>query len=154
MSALLSFLSGSVFRMIWGEVSAWLTRKQEHAQEVERMRLQAELEDRRAERLAAGLKLQAELGIRTIEAKSEAVLAETDALAFLEGIKATAVQTGIRIIDGWNAAIRPGVATWAVVMLTLEALAWIAALNGGTKEVIYAALGLYLADRTLAKRGK
>ena len=40
-SAIISFLGGSVFRMIWGEVSTWVTAKQNHAQELERLRLQA-----------------------------------------------------------------------------------------------------------------
>ena len=39
-SALFSFLGGSVFRMIWGEVSSFIEKRQEHAQEIERMRLQ------------------------------------------------------------------------------------------------------------------
>lgn len=160
MSALLSFLGGSVFRMIWGELAAWLTARQEHTFELARMDKQGEMEDKRAERMARGLTLQAELGVKTIEVQAEAAQQQADALAFLEGVKATAIVTGVRWVDAWNATIRPGVATWAIVMLTLEGLGWLAALGGakdlsdGTRQVIYAALGLYLADRTLAKRGK
>lgn len=160
MGAILSFLGGGIFRMIWGEVSAFLTARQEHAFELARMDKQAELEDKRAERMASGLRLQAELGVKTIEVQAEAAERQADALAFLEGVKGTALITGVAWVDAWNATIRPGVATWAVIMLSLEALGWLAALGGGkeladgTKQVIYAALGLYLADRTLAKRGK
>jgi hypothetical protein len=152
--SVLSFLGGTAFRMIWGEVSAYFTRKQEHAQEVERMRLQETMAAAQHERNLAAQRLQADLGIKVIEAQNHAALELTDAQTFLEGVKATAVLTGVRIIDGWNAAIRPGVATWAVAMLSLEAFSWITNLNDGTKYVCYSALGLYLADRSLAKRGK
>ena len=37
-SALFSFLGGSVFRMVWGEVSTWVTAKQDHAHENEKMK--------------------------------------------------------------------------------------------------------------------
>lgn len=38
-SALLSFLGGNVFRLMFGEIVAFLNKKQEHAQELDRMRL-------------------------------------------------------------------------------------------------------------------
>jgi hypothetical protein len=39
-AALLSFLGGNVFRLMFGEVVAFLNKRQEHAQEIDRMRLQ------------------------------------------------------------------------------------------------------------------
>jgi hypothetical protein len=160
MSALLSFLGGSVFRMLWGEIAAWLNKKQEHKYEIERMQLQADLDDRRHAREQEAIKTQAALQVEVIRVQGEQALEQIDAQTFLEGVKATAVVTGVKWVDAWNQTIRPGVATWAVVMLTLEALGWLALFGGpkvlsdGTQSVIYAALGLYLADRTLAKRGK
>ena len=38
-TALLSFLGGNVFRMIFGEVIAYLNKKQDHAQEIDRLKL-------------------------------------------------------------------------------------------------------------------
>lgn len=153
LSAILSFLGGSVFRMLWGEISAWLTAKQEHAHEIERMRLQMEVDEAAFQRNQAALKLQSELQIRTIAVQSEANVAEVEAQGWLEAVKATGRAIGVAWVDAWNAAIRPGVATWAVVMLTLEAYAYIK-LSEGCASVCFAALGLYLADRTLMKRGK
>jgi hypothetical protein len=43
-SALVSFLGGSIFRTIWGELSVWITARQDHAHEIERMRLQGDLD--------------------------------------------------------------------------------------------------------------
>lgn len=151
--ALLSFLGGTAFRMIWGEVSAWLTARQEHKREVERMRLQGELDAAAHERNLAGQRLQAELGIKVIEAQAVAREGEIEASAWLAAVQATTQRVGIAWVDAWNALIRPGVATWAVLMLTARELQWVP-LTATTEAVAFAALGLFLADRTLGKRGK
>lgn len=151
--ALFSFLGGSVFRMAWGEIAAWLNKKQDHQYEIERMRLQADLDDRRHQREQDAIKTQAALQVEVIRVQGEQALNELDAQTFIEGVKATTILTGVRWVDAWNQTIRPGVATWAVVMLTVEAFSMIE-LSDGTLSVCFAALGLYLADRTLAKRGK
>ena len=159
-SAILSFLGGSAFRMIWGEVSAWINKKLEHQQEMERLQQQEAFSAAQHARNLEAVRLQAEMGIKTVQVQAQSALDQLDAQTFLEGVKATAVRTGVRWVDAWNAVIRPGVASWGVLMLTLEAFGWLAAVGGtatlteGTSSVIYAALGLFLADRTLAKRGK
>lgn len=153
-SAILSFLGGSAFRMIWGEVSAWINKKLEHQQEMERMQLQEAFAAAQHARTIEAMRFQAEQQVKVIEVQAQSALDQLDAQTFLEGVKATAIRTGIKWVDAWNQTIRPGVATWAVVMLSIEAFGWITAIQGGTREVCYAALGLFLADRTLAKRGK
>ena len=152
-SAILSFLGGSAFRMVWGEVSAWVNKRQEHAQEVERMRMQAEFDQAQHARNMEAIRVQAELGVKTIQVQGEARLNELEAEGWVAAVKATGRKIGVEWVDAWNASIRPGVATWAVVMLSAEAAAWVT-LNEGAASVCYAALGLYLADRALAKRGK
>ena len=71
-SALFSFLGGSVFRMIWGEVSSFIEKRQEHAQEIERMRLQGDLDDKEHARNMEALRVQSELGIKEVQVKSVA----------------------------------------------------------------------------------
>lgn len=159
-SALLSFLGGSVFRMVWGEVSAWINKKLEHQHEMERLEAQERYSAAQHARNLEAIRLQAEQQVKVIEVQAQAAVGEIEAGAWLEAVRATAKQTGVKWVDAWNAVIRPGVATWGVAMLTLEALGWLALVGGGaeiadgTKQVIYAALGIFLADRTLAKRGK
>lgn len=153
-SAILSFLGGSVFRMLWGEISSWIDKRLEHKQEMERLAQQEQFSAAQHARNLEAIRVQAELQVKVIEVQAQSALDQIDAQTFLEGVKATAVQTGIRWVDAWNAVIRPLVATWAIGMLTIESLAWITKMDEGTKSVCYAALGLYLADRTLAKRGK
>ena len=152
-SAILSFLGGSAFRMIWGEFSSWINKKQDHAYELERQDRQEQYEAARHLRQMDSMRFQAEQQVRVIQVQAEGHIAELEAGAWLEAVKGTTVQTGVRWVDAWNASIRPGVATWAVLMLTLEALAWLK-LSEGSAAVCFAALGLYLADRTLSKRGK
>lgn len=152
-AALISFLGGSVFRMLWGEVSAWLTKAQDHRHELDRMHLQAELERSQHERNMEAIRVQAELGVKTIQVQAEAAIGAIEAEGWLEAVKGTTKTVGIAWVDAWNAIIRPGVATWAVLMMTLGELGAMV-LSDNTLAVTGAALGIYLADRNLMKRGK
>ena len=153
LSTILSFLGGATFRMLWGEVAAWMQRKQEHGQETDRMRLQADLDDRRHAREQEAIKTQAALQVQVIRVQGEQAIGEVEANAWLEAVTATGRATGVRWVDAWNAGIRPACATWALAMLTCEAIGWLT-MGEATAAVCSAALGLFLADRTLAKRGK
>lgn len=152
-SALFSFFGGSVFRMLWGEISHWITAGQEHKFELERLKLQGDLDAAQHARNMESIRVQAELAVKTIEVQSEAAIGEIEAQGWLEAVKATAIKTGVAWVDAWNATIRPGVATWAIVMISLGEFKVIV-LTEFAASVASAALGIYLADRNLAKRGK
>lgn len=152
-SAVLSFLGGSVFRMIWGEVSSWVNKKLEHAQEMDRMRLQADLDERAHQRRMESVRFEAEQQVKIIHVQAEAAVGQLEAEGWLEAVRATGKKIGVAWVDAWNAGIRPGLATWGIVMLTLEAFA-LAQITEGTASVIFAALGIFVADRTLGKKGK
>jgi hypothetical protein len=152
-SALVSFLGGSVFRMLWGEVSAWLTKAQDHKHEIDRMHLQAELDRGQHERQLESLKVQAALGVKTIQVQAEAAISELETQGWLEAVKGTTKTVGIAWVDAWNATIRPAVATWAVLMMTAGEFG-LMVLSENTLAITGAALGIYLADRNLMKRGK
>ncbi len=153
LSALLSFLGGNAFRMIWGEVASWLNKKQDHQYEIERLKLQADVDAAQHERNQAAIRLQAELGVKTIQVQAEAAVSQLETEGWLEAVKATGRSVGVAWVDAWNATIRPGVATWAVIMLTLSEFG-VFVMTESTASVAFAALGIYLADRTLGKRGK
>lgn len=153
-TALLSFLGGNVFRMIFGELVNFFNKRQEHSQEIERMKLQGTLDAAQHGRNLESITVQANLGVKTIQVQSEAVIDQIEATGWLEAVKSTAIKTGIMWVDGWNAVIRPGVATWSVVMLTLGEIGVIAHLSENVVAVSGCALGIYLADRSLFKRGK
>lgn len=152
-TALLSFLGGNVFRMIFGEIiSAW-NKKQDHAQEMERLKFQAELDALQHKRNLESITVQAELGVKTIQVQAESVISEIEAQGWLEAVKGTAIKTGVAWVDAWNQTIRPGVATWAILMITLNEFQVIA-MSENSIALSGAALGIYLADRSLFKRGK
>jgi hypothetical protein len=153
-TALVSFFGGSVFRMIWGEISAYVTAKQDHLFEIERMTLQSTIDAAQFERNQIAIKTQHDLGVDTIRVQSDADIGGIEAQGWLEAVKATAIKTGVAWVDAWNAMIRPGLATWSVVMITLSELALISELSDNTVAVTAAALGIFLADRSLMKRGK
>lgn len=152
-TALLSFLGGNVFRMIFGEVIAYLNKQQDHGQEMERMRLQADLDAAQHDRNLRAITVQAELGVKTIQVQAEAAIDEIEAQGWLEAVKSTAIKTGLAWVDGWNACIRPSVATWAIVMITFNEFGVIT-ISETALSIAGAALGIYLADRSLFKRGK
>lgn len=153
MSALLSFLGGSTFRAVWGEASAYVSKRQEHKYELERDQKQAELAAMTHAQNLEAMRVQHELGIKVIEANTAAHASAADDDAFLEAVRGINSKTGIAIIDAWNQAIRPGVATAATVGLLIEAVS-LGAMTPFHYEIAAAAIGMYLADRSLGKRGK
>ena len=153
-SALVSFLGGSIFRTIWGEASVWLTKKQDHAQELDRIKLQAESDAAAHTRNLETIRTQAEAGVKVIQQQAVSASQGIESEAWLEAVKGTNKTIGIWFIDAWNGVIRPAVATWAVVMITIHYSnnGWVLDDNGW--GLCGAALGIYLADRALFKRGK
>lgn len=153
LEALLSFLGGSVFRMIWGEVSAWHTKKQDHQFETERMRLQNELEDRAHQRMQESLRLQNELGIKTIEAQAHAYVDQAEADAFTEAMKNAFKPTGVYWVDAWNGTIRPLAASIALALWCLKLNAQNFAMQDWDLSLAGVILGFFFANRALG-RGK
>ncbi|MDH5299318.1 MAG: hypothetical protein OEV91_09900 [Desulfobulbaceae bacterium] len=153
-TGLISFLTGSVFRMVWGEVSSWLTARQEHQQELARLTLQEQSDAAAHARSIESIKLQHDLGVEVIRVQSEADLSKIEDTAWGKLVEGTAKPTGIPFIDIWNGAIRPFLATVATLFVLFEIMrnGWI--LSDWDRELFGAVLGLYVADRSLSKRGK
>lgn len=154
MSAILTFLGGGAFRAIWGELSAYMTKRQEHKLEIERLRVQGELDAAQHQRQMASIQLQHQMGVETIRVQSEAATEASAAAAFQEAIARAAQPTGIAWVDAWNGCIRPAFATAALFLwvLCLHQQGWRP--NEWDLSLIGAVAGFYFADRTLRKRGK
>jgi len=151
LSALLSFLGGSAFRFLVGTVIDLLKAKQEHAQQLELMKLQSQLEAERAERTNATIRLQAELGVKQVEAQGAAAVSVSEARAFEEAQKVANTPTGIRFIDAWNGTIRPGAATISLAIWILSIVKNAFAIVEWDKNLVASILGYYFADRHIAK---
>ncbi len=85
--------------------------------------------------------------------QSEADIDHIEADGWLTAVKATTTTTGVWLVDLWNGVIRPAVATWSVVMITGNYMQWWLLDDNGW-SICGAALGIYIADRALFKRGK
>jgi hypothetical protein len=154
MGALLSFLGGSVFRMVWGEVSAWFQKRQDHAQELDRLKLQGELDAARHGRDLERMRLQHDLGVREMQVAGDIAIEKTEAAGFFEAFKAAQVQTGIAWVDAWNAMIRPEFAQLALCLWVAKVVGQGFVMDEYDRELSCAILGFFVADRSLGKRGK
>jgi hypothetical protein len=153
-SALISFLGGSAFRLLWGEISAWVTAKQTHKQELAMLEAQAKFAAQTHAQNLESIRVQAELGVKTIHVQKDADLARIDAGAWAEAVSAVGRQTGIKFLDIWNGSIRPLLASIAIALVVFEAAKSGFQLTDWNRELVGAILGIYVADRTLSKRGK
>lgn len=154
MSAILSFLGGSAFRAIWGELSTWLNKKQDHKHEMEMIRLQGDMDAAQHARNQIAIRTQAELGIKTVQVQAQAALNQTDADAFRAAMDRAAAPSGVLWIDGWNGSVRPAFAT-IVLILWLAAMYqqnWV--LAAWDMDLMSSICGFFFADRTLGKRGR
>lgn len=153
-ATLFTFLGGSAFRMLWGEVSAWMTARQDHAHEIDRMRLQGEMDAAAHSRNMEAIKLQADLGVQTIRVQGETDLARIDADVFGKAVDLTGKLTGFAIVDIWNGVIRPMLATECMLLWSLHLYRHNWTLDDQGWALVGAALGIFVADRSLLKRGK
>lgn len=153
-ATLVSFLGGTAFRMLWGEISSMLTKRQDHAHEMARMRLQGEADAAQHARNLEAIKVQAELGVQVIRVQAEADTDRAEADAWRGAVDSVGKPSGIWLVDLWNGIIRPLVATvcLALWVLHVHRAGWVLDEQGWA--ILGAALGLYLADRALTKRGK
>lgn len=153
-SALLSFLGGSVFRMIWGEASAYLNKRQDHQHETELLRLQGELDQAKHARDLEQMRLANELGVKMVEVQKDAAIAKAEMDAFSRAIEAAARPTGIAWVDAWNGSIRPSYATVALILWLVKVSAQGFKMDAFDAELLAVVAGFYFADRSLGKRGK
>jgi hypothetical protein len=152
MGGILSFLGGTAFRWLFGEVIGFFKARQEHAQELERMRLSADLERARAELQRQAIQQAADMGVRIVEAQSAAAAEKLAGEAFLAAVQG-ANDAGKRAdwIGAWNACIRPLLATVSIVLLVGQAVApQVFVLTALTLELICAVLGVFVGGRIRA----
>lgn len=152
--ALFSFLGGSVFRMIWGEVASFIQKRQDHQHEQDMVRLQAEMEDKRHSRDMERIKLQSDLGVKEIQIAGDVAMQKSEVEAWLQAVRDVGKTTGIKFLDIWNGSVRPLLATLAILVVVVEIGANGFVLSDWDRELVAAILGIYVADRSLMKRGK
>lgn len=154
LSALLSFLGGSVFRLFMGEVMNALKSRQENSHELNLMKAQAEIAAAEHARNLEAIKVQAELGVKTIQVQGETDVALAEAQAFRDTVAAAIKPTGIVWVDAWNASVRPAFATTALVLWFVSLYGSGFKLSDWDTQLMAVIIGFYFADRSLRKNGR
>lgn len=151
---LLSFLGGATFRAIWGEIAAAWTKYQDHRHELAMLEITARLDAQRHAQNLEMVRVQAEMGVKTIEVQGESDIGRTEAEAFARAVDAVGRPIGVRWVDAWNGSIRPLLASICIVLWVLHSYrsGWVLDPHGWA--LLGAALGIYIADRTLSKLGR
>lgn len=151
MSAILSFLGGAAFRMIWGQLASIWTKAQDHKHELAMLQLQADLDDKRHARDCERLRLQAELGVKEVMVQADADMARIEASAWMQAATRATERTGVFLVDLWNGVIRPAAASIALYL-------WVFALNvqgwkmsDWDRELVGVIIGFYFASRVLSR---
>lgn len=150
--ALLSFLGGATARAVIGHVIEWLKKKQDHLQEMDRLRLEAELDAGRHARQQETIRLQAELKVQEVKVVAEGAIGLEEAKAFTAAQEALRQPTGIKFVDGWNGSIRPAAASIAILIWIAKIVKAGFAITAWDENLVASILGYYFADRQLGKR--
>jgi hypothetical protein len=154
LTALLSLLGGGTFRLLLGELVAWLKQRQDQSAELALMRLQGELAAAEHARNLDAIRLQAELGVNTIAVKAESDIVAAEAQAFRDAVAASMRPTGIRWVDAWNASIRPAFASIALALWGLALWRQGFVLTEWDQSLMGVVIGFFFADRSLRRQGR
>lgn len=158
MGALINFLGGAAFRAVWSGVSNYFDKRQDHKHEIQRTVLQGRLDAEAHARNLAGIKLQAELGIKTIQVQSDAAVGEIEADAWRQAVANATKPVGIKWVDAWNSSIRPALATLVIALWAwyefghMAANAWV--ISVWSLDMMASIIGFWYADRSLRNKGK
>src|SRR5574343_1173965 len=151
LTALLTFFGVTAFRLIFGFVMEYVNRRSDQTLVIERMNMQAKLDAQKAAQSMALVRLQAELGVKQIEVQSAADMDLKSLDIFGQAVRATTVQTGIKWVDAWNAAIRPALATIATMIIVFEFVHGGFVANQLAQTIIAGAIGMFVGERIDAK---
>ena len=150
---ILSFLGGTAFRWLFGELLGYLKARDEHARELAMLQLQHAQDRERHEWQQEAIQAQAAAGVKVIEAQAMAhtqAAADDAFLAAVAGVNTAGQRADW--IGAWNAAIRPGLATVGILLLVGNAVApSYVTLSPLLVELICAVLGVFVGERIRAR---
>lgn len=148
MTALLSFLGSAVFRWLLEKVFSLAERKQDHSQEIDRMRVQAEVDAAQHLRNLEMLKIQSELKLDLIKEEVRGAFEAHEGEALIESIR-SAKPSGVKWVDAWNAIIRPLVSTVCVALWAMSLVKRGFQPNEFDLALIGAVIGWHFGTRSL-----
>lgn len=150
LTALFTFLGGAAVRLALGHLFDFVTKWQDQRNELARLRLQGELDAAQHTRTLESIRLQADLGVKVIEAQAAGHVSAAEADAFVEAVRATGQKTGIAWVDVWNGIIRPLLATVCIALWigSMHSRGWL--LDDWDRSLMSLALGVFVGGRIAA----
>lgn len=146
-TALITFLGGATIRLFLGHLFDFITKWQDQKNELARLDLQGRLDAAQHTRNLEAIRVQAELGVKVIEAQAEAHVTQTEADAFVEAVKATGQRTGVVWVDVWNGVIRPFLATVCIGLWITSLAERRFVLDEWDRALMSLALGIFVGGR-------
>lgn len=146
LTAILGFLSSAFFRAAFERFANYFESKQDFEREMATMRLQFELDQKRAE-------LQLDRAKVEFSAKEAAEWMKAIAAAQV----ADSAPSGIRWVDAWNRSLRPGAATFVFTLYVISRIAEMfssdsVAMTEFDQGLLSSIFGYIFMDRTLMYR--
>ena len=149
-TAAISFLGGATVRLFLGHLFDFITKWQDQKNELARLRLQGDLDAAQHARNLEAIKVQADMGIKVIEAQTESHVTQAEADAFVEAVKATGQKTGVTWVDVWNGIVRPLLATICIGLWVLSMSERKFVLDEWDRSLMSLALGVFVGGRIQA----
>jgi len=154
MGGLLSFLGGTAFRWLFGALIDQWNSYQEHKHEVAMLELQHKIDADKNQWQREAIKLQAEMGVKVIEAQTAAASSAAADAAFnlaIQGVNEASRREDW--VGKFNAFIRPELAQVSILLLAGSAI-WPQhiTLTPLVTEVICGVLGVFVGDRINKKQ--
>ena len=118
------------------------------------MQAQAQLDAAQHERSMESLKLQSELGLKTVEVQAQTVIDKGDADAFTAAVSRSFTPSGITWVDAWNGIIRPAAATIVLFLWVAKLASQGFIMQDYDQELSGVVLGFFFANRALGQSGK
>lgn len=148
MSALISFFGGTFARWLFAELLGIIKAREDRRGELEMLTAQQAIERERHEWQRQGIADAAAAGVKVVEAQREASAGDFADRMTLEALTQIGRPSGVAWVDAWNGAIRPALATAAILLIVGNALApGRVVLTGVVMEVVAGILGLYIGGR-------
>ena len=146
-TALMTFLGGATVRLFIGHLFDFITKWQDQKNELARLTLQGQLDAAQHTRNLEAIKVQADLGVKVIEAQTEAQVTQAEADAFIDAVRATGQRTGIMWVDLWNGIVRPLLASMCIVLWVAKIVGAGFVLDEWDRELMGLALGVFVGGR-------
>ena len=146
-TALMTFLGGATVRLFIGHLFDFITKWQDQKNELARLTLQGQLDAAQHTRNLEANKVHADIGVKVIEAQTEAQVTQAEADAFIEAVRATGQRTGIMWVDLWNGIVRPLLASMCIVLWVAKIVGAGFVLDEWDRELMGMALGVFVGGR-------